>query len=155
LTPLERALIHAAEQSFQTQRHVDEVIPGTIVILMGKEFKSILASDLYSVFENARREAKVIFYTLPRDEAANSLDSVPLYLLDFSEGLSDSDAESRSNVLEKELQHAPEDQLWRNFMDSIISVAEEQICDQNRFYGYDSREISVAFQLWWQKETDA
>jgi hypothetical protein len=49
--------------------------------------------------------------------------------------------------LEEELQNTLEDQLGRNFLHSILSIAEEQIWDQSRSYGYDKGEITVGLRL--------
>jgi hypothetical protein len=50
LMPLARASIRAAEQGFPTQRHLDEVIPGAIVISLSKEFESIMTIELDFIF---------------------------------------------------------------------------------------------------------
>jgi hypothetical protein len=44
--------------------------------------------------------------------------------------------------------------LGQNLLDSIIGIAKKQICDLGRSCGSDEREISVAFRLWQQEETD-
>jgi hypothetical protein len=125
------------------------------MLSLRKEFQSILASCLDFIFENARPEARPAFRALPRDAAPDALDPVPFNSLDFSEGLTDPDAQSFGNVLEEELQHTLEDQLGRNLLHSIIGAAQEQIRDQSRSCGYDEREISVVFRLWQQEETRA
>jgi hypothetical protein len=92
---------------------VDEVIPAAIVIFMRKEFESILASDLDFIFEKARLEARPAFRALPRDTVLDALDPVPLDSLEFSEGLSDSDAESFGHLLEEELQYTRGPVGWK------------------------------------------
>jgi hypothetical protein len=148
LRPLGETSIRASEQGFQTQQHIDQVIPGAIMISMRKEFKSILASDLDFIFENARPDARLDVHAPPQHAALNALDLVPLDLLDFSEGPSDPDAESFGGLLETERQHILEDQLRRNLLDSIIAIAEGYLCDHGRSCSSDAGEISVASRLW-------
>jgi hypothetical protein len=50
LIPLAQASVSAAEQSFQTQEHLDKVIPGAIVIFLSKEFESIMTIKLDFIF---------------------------------------------------------------------------------------------------------
>jgi hypothetical protein len=105
LVPLERAWIRAAEQDLQTQGHVNEVIPGVMVISLRKEFESIPTSDLYFIVEIARPGARPAFRAPPREAALDAANPVPLDSLYFSEGLSDPDAESFGSLLKEELQH--------------------------------------------------
>jgi hypothetical protein len=78
LTPIGRASIRAAEQGFQTQGHVDEVMSRGIVMSMCKEFESILASGLDFIFENPRPAARPAFRALPWDAGLDAMNSVPL-----------------------------------------------------------------------------
>jgi hypothetical protein len=61
----------------------------------------------------------------------DALGPVPLDSLNFSEGLSDPEAESPGSRLEEELQHTLADSLERNLLDSIMGNVEKQICNQN------------------------
>jgi hypothetical protein len=106
LTPLRRASIRAAEYDCQAQGHVDEVVPGAIVIAMRKEFESILGSHLAVIFENARPEARPAFRALSRDTVLDALNPVPLDSLNFNKDVSDPDAESFGTVLEAGLRHS-------------------------------------------------
>jgi hypothetical protein len=82
-------------------------------------------------------DARPAFRALQRNTVLDALDPVPLDSLDFSERLSDPEAESPGSQLEEELQHTLVDSLERNLLDSIMDSVEEQICHQNRSCGYD------------------
>jgi hypothetical protein len=115
------------------------------MISMRKEFESILASNLDFLFKNGRPETRPAFPALLREAALDGLDPVPLDSWDFSEALSAPDAESFGSLLEEKLQSRLEDCFGRNLPDSVISIAETQICNESRSCGNDEREISVAF----------
>jgi hypothetical protein len=83
---------------------VEEVISGTIVISIHKEFESIPVSDLDFIFANAPPKARPAFRALPWDAALDALDPVRRSVVDVSERLSDPDAESVGCLLEEGMQ---------------------------------------------------
>jgi hypothetical protein len=98
--------------------------------------------------EKGPPEAGPAFPAPPQFAAHDALDPAPLGSLDFCEALSDPDTESFGSLLEEKLQHTLEDKSGRNLLDSVRGIAEEQIYDQSRSYGYDGHEISLAFRFW-------
>jgi hypothetical protein len=107
------------------------------------------------VIKEAHAEARSAFQALPWDAALGALDPIPPNSLNSSEGLSSPDTESFGGSLEEERQHKLDDYLAQNLLHLITGTAEKQICDQNRSSGYNERDISAAFRLWWQEETNA